>query len=70
MQKYGPLSCYYEWHSSNENKSDIFLMAAKIKIVSTRYNRLDEAVLTSTNNLCFRAVINKMYTPVNCTSTL
>ena len=29
-----------------------FLFLLKILIVGTRYNRLSEAVLTSTNNLC------------------
>ena len=29
----------------------------------TRYNRLTEAVLTSTNNLCFRAKIRKNVYP-------
>ena len=31
----------------------------KIWIVGTRLNRLNEAILTSTNNLCFRAKIRK-----------
>ena len=34
--------------------------------MGTCSNRLDEAVLTSTHNVCFRAKIRKiMYTPVN-----
>ena len=41
----------------NENfqkkKSDIFHISAKNIYCGTRYNRLGEAVLTSTQNLCF-----------------
>ena len=33
--------------------------------MGTRYNRLTEAVLTCTHNLCFGAKIRKLYTPVN-----
>ena len=43
-----------------------FIFLPKTQIVGTRQNRLGEAVLTSTHNLCFRAKIIKiMYTPVN-----
>ena len=39
--------------------------------MGTRWNRLDEAVLTSTHNLCFWAEIRKiMYTPVNHSFTI
>ena len=34
-----------------------FLFLLKTEIVSTSYNRLDEAILTSTHNLCFRVKI-------------
>ena len=33
-------------------------------------NRLHEAALTCTHNLCFRAKIRKMYTPVNPSFTI
>ena len=33
--------------------------------MGTHKNRLNEAVITSTHNLCFRAKIRKEYTPVN-----
>ena len=36
-----------------------FHMLLKTLIVGTRLNRLTEAVLTSTHNLCFRAKIRK-----------
>ena len=39
--------------------------------MGTRQNRLGEAVLTSTHNLCFLAEIRKiMYTPVNPSFTI
>ena len=39
--------------------------------MGTRENRLSEAVLTSTHNLCFLAEIRKiMYTPVNPSFTI
>ena len=42
-----------------------FIFLLKTYIVGTRLNRLSEAVLMSTNNLCFGAKIRtKMYTPV------
>ena len=41
----------------------IFLNFAQTLIVGTRYNRLTEAVLTSTHNLCFRAKIRKNVYP-------
>ena len=37
----------------------IFIFLLKTYIVGTRYNRLIDAVLTSTHNLCFRAKIRK-----------
>ena len=47
-----------------------FLFLLKTLIVGTRSNRLKEAVLTSTHNLCFRSKIRNMYTPVNPSFTL
>ena len=44
----------------------IFIFVLKTYIVGTRQNRLIEAVLTSTLNLCIKGKIRKkMYTPVN-----
>ena len=40
-----------------------FLFLLKTLIVGTRRNRLNEAVLTSTHNLCFRAKIRKNVYP-------
>ena len=37
----------------------IFILLLKTEIVGTRLNHLNEAVLTSTHNLCFRAKIRK-----------
>ena len=37
----------------------VFLFLLKTLIVGTRKNRLTEAVLTSTHNLCIRAKIQK-----------
>ena len=42
---------------------DFFLILLKTLIVGTRENRLFEAVLTSTHNLCFRAKIRKNVYP-------
>ena len=42
----------------------IFLIFAQ-NIVDTRYNRLDEAVLRDTNNLCFGAKIRKIGIPLH-----
>ena len=55
-----------KWKFSDKN-SDIFHISAQnIDSCGTRYNRLGDAVLTSTHNLCFWAEIRKiMYTPVN-----
>ena len=39
-------------------------------MVGTRKNRLIEAVLASTRNLCFRAKMKKSYTPVNPSFTI
>ena len=48
-----------------------FIILLKTKIVGTRQNRLDEAVLTSTHNLFFLAEVRKiMYTPVNPSFTI
>ena len=48
-------------------KNVIFLLLLfETEIVDTRQNRLIEAVLTGTHNLCFIAEIRKIvYTPVN-----
>ena len=48
-------------------KNVIFLLLfIETGIVGTRYNRLIEAALTGTHNLCFIAEIRKiMYTPAN-----
>ena len=43
-------------------------MFAKTLIVGTHYNRLGEAAITSTQNLCFGIKLRKfstLYTPVN-----
>ena len=48
----------------------VFLFLHKTLIVGTRLNRLIEAVLTSTHNLCFGAKIRKTYTPVNPSFTI
>ena len=40
-----------------------FLFLLKTWIVGSRYNRLSEAVLTSTHNLCFGAKIRKKVYP-------
>ena len=48
----------------------VFYIFAQKYVVGTRFNRLDEAVLTSTHNLCFRAKIRKMNTPVNPSFTI
>ena len=47
-----------------------FLFLLKTLIVGTRLNRLIEAVLTSTHNLCFGAKIRKKCTPVNPSFTI
>ena len=47
-----------------------FLFLLKTLIVGTRKNRLSEAALTSTHNLCFGAKIRKKYTPVNPNFTI
>ena len=47
-----------------------FLFLLKTLIVGTRLNRLSEAVLTSTHNLCFGAKKRKKYTPVNPSFTI
>ena len=53
------------WNFSDKN-SDIFIFLLKTYYIGTRKNRLAEAVLTSTHNLCFREEIKKItYTPVN-----
>ena len=48
---------------------NIFLFFVQ-NIVGTCKNRLSEAVLTSTHNLCFGAKIRKIYTPVNPSFTI
>ena len=48
-----------------------FLFLLKTLIVGTRQNRLSEAILTSTHNLCFRAKLRKiLYIPVNPSFTI
>ena len=42
---------------------NIFLIFAQTLIVGKRQNRLSEAVLTSTRNLCFRAKMRKNVYP-------
>ena len=42
-----------------------FLFLLKTEIVGTRENRLAEAVLTSTHNLCFGAKIRKIGVPLH-----
>ena len=42
-----------------------FLFLLKTLIVGTRYNRLGEAVLMSTHNLCFGAKIRKIGIPLH-----
>ena len=44
---------------------DIFKILLKTLIVCTCYNRLVEAVLTHTHNLCFEAKIRKVGIPLN-----
>ena len=59
-----------KWKFSDKN-SDIFHISAQNIDCGTRYNRLGEAVLTGTHNLCFWAEIRKiMYTPVNPSFTI
>ena len=53
-----PIQIYWEFYNQkNENfqkkNSGSFIFLLKTYIVGTRQNRLDEAVLTSTHNLCF-----------------
>ena len=67
-----PIQIYWKFHHqknwkfSDKKHSDIFHISAQNIDCSTRENRLDEAVLTSTHNLCFWAERRKiMYTPVN-----
>ena len=72
------IQIYRKFHlQKNENfqikkkNSDIFHTSAQNTDCGTRENRLGEAVLTSTHNLCFRAKIRKiMYTPVNPSFTI
>ena len=49
-----------------ENMSVQYVAISK----STKNDIFKEAVLTSTHNLCFRAKIRKMYTPVNPSFTI
>ena len=50
--------------------SGSFHISAQNIDCGTRYNRLDEAVLISTPNICFWPEIRKwMYTPVNLSFT-
>ena len=51
-------------------KCEIFLNFAQNIGRWYTLERLTEAVLTSTNDLCFRAKIRKMYTPVNPSFTI
>ena len=53
-----------------KNCDVFFLFLLKTWIVCTRLNRLSEAVLTSTHNLCFGAKIRKTCTPVNPSFTI
>ena len=56
---------------SHKKFRHFFIFLLKTLIVGTSLNRLGEAFLTSTHNLCFGAKIRKiMYTPVNPSFTI
>ena len=76
-RRYANMSVQYIaiFHGNKNDKFQMkflifFLFLLKTLIVGTRWNRLSEAVLTSTHNLCFRAKIRKMYTPVHASFTI
>ena len=47
-----------------------FIFLLKTKLVGTGKNRLGEAVLPSTHNICFNKIGKYMYTPVNPSFTI
>ena len=71
-----PIQIYWKFHhQKNENfqtkNSDIFYISAQNIDNGYSIERLGEAVLTSTHNLCFWAEIRKItYTPVNPSFTV
>ena len=50
---------FFHGHKNDLNCFTNFIFLLKTYIVGTSQNRLIEAVLTSTHNQCFRAIIRK-----------